>query len=145
MIKIDTYETGNILLDRIMLANDHSSRSKDRYTITELTTSVIPQIAAGSVIDQCGAMVYASSNESIATTDPYTGSVVADGPVFIIMTSLSGIFSASFTATAPVWSDAKQGYYGTGGQVAAKYLSYTMIKSGSSYTYKFKSLLQPGS
>jgi len=50
------------------------------------------------------------------------------------ITVYAGAIEATFTNTAPVWSDAKQGWYDAGS--ANRYLNFKMEKTGSNYANK---------
>jgi hypothetical protein len=52
------------------------------------------------------------------------------------ITVLNGSITAAFTATAPTWSDSKQGWYGTGGQANYRYTNVKMTKASTSYSGK---------
>lgn len=54
----------------------------------------------------------------------------------INMTFSNAALSAAFTATAPTWSDSKQGWYGTGGSATHRYLHYVMTKATTNYSNK---------
>lgn len=112
----------------------------DSISLTNYNNSTIPQIAAGSVVSNNGALYEFTSNESISTTDPVTSSTVADGWVFVcLIPNLgSGTITAAFTATAPTWSDSKQGWYLTGAYANYRVINYTVLKSTSSYTFKIQ-------
>ena len=73
------------------------------------------------------------TEEAISTTDPVTSSTVADGAVYVCIVPDTTTATAEFTATAPTWSDSKQGWYGTGGQANYRYVNFRMDKSGASY------------
>ena len=108
----------------------------DSITLTEFDSSTVPAIAAGSVVENNGAIYSFSSEESISLTDPVTSATVADGTVYVCLVPGTGTITAAFTATAPTWSDSKQGFYGTGGQANYRYLPYYATKASTSYTDK---------
>ena len=136
--QVNTYAVGDAKIDKIELALDYAFKSKiDSISITELYTATAPKISTGSVIENNGALFYANADETISTTDPYTSATVADGIVYIIYQISGTTLTAAFTATAPTWSDNKQGWYGTGAQSGNRYSPYMMLKSSTSYTNKY--------
>lgn len=96
-------------------------------SLTEWNTTTIPQIAAGSKLENNGALWEVTTNTTI------TGSP-SDGKVFIYFNPTTPAFV--FTNTVPTWSDSKQGWYGTGGSANYRYLPFATTKSGSSYSDK---------
>lgn len=112
---------------------------KNSYTITQMGTTTVPAIAIGSRVEVNGSYYLAESEEAISTTDPVTSSGVADGLVYLCMVPAGDglTATAAFTATAPTWSDTKQGWYGTGGQANNKYLHYACTKATSTYSDKY--------
>lgn len=107
---------------------------QNSYSLTEYDSTTVPAIAAGSKIEVNGSLYRAAEEEAISTTDPVTSTTVADGTVYICMIPSvdASTCTAAFTATAPTWSDSKQGYYGTGGQANYKYIA-ACYKSSTSY------------
>lgn len=117
---------------------------QNSYSLTEYDSTTVPAIAAGSKIEVNGSLYRAATEEAISTTDPVTSSAVADGTIYICMipSGDASTCTAAFTSTGPVWSDSKQGWYGTGDYANYKYIG-TCIKSTSSYTYKRLYLMGP--
>lgn len=111
---------------------------QNSYSLTEYDSTTVPAIAAGSKIEVNGSLYRAESEEAISTTDPVTSSTVADGTIYICMipSGDASTCTAAFTATAPTWSDSKQGWYGTGDQANYKYIGGCYLDSGS-YTGKY--------
>ena len=109
----------------------------DSITLTEFDSSTVPAIAAGSVVENNGSLYQFASEEAISTTDPGTSSTVADGTVYVLLVPGTGTITAAFTATAPTWSDSKQGWYGTGDEANYRYLPYYMTKVSTVYSKKY--------
>jgi len=122
---------------------------QNSYSLTEYDSTTVPAIAAGSKIEVNGSLYRAATEEAISTTDPVTSSAVADGTIYICMipSGDASTCTAAFTATAPTWSDSKQGWYGTGDYANYKYLNYVIIKATASYKKytggKFKNRFVP--
>jgi hypothetical protein len=214
---VSDYAIGDANLDNIMLTLDKAFKGEGSITLTEMLTTTVPEIAAGSWVENNGALYKFDSNESISTTDPVTSTTVADGEIYLCLvpqsgsasgattdatgynigatsitlasagtgdilagdiiqfagdinkytitsgdgdvsnggtitiaspglqqaipasataiTIVGGSLSAAFTATAPVWSDSKQGYYGSGALANYRHIA-SMEKSTASYTDK---------
>lgn len=107
----------------------------DSITLTNFDNSTQPAIAAGSIVECNGALYSFSSEESISLTDPVTSSTVADGTVYVCLVPSTSTITAAFTATAPTWSDSKQGWYGTGGQANYRYIA-RCLKASTAYDRK---------
>ena len=108
----------------------------DSITLTEFDSSTVPAIAAGSVVENNGSLYQFASEEAISTTDPGTSSTVADGTVYVLLVPGTGTITSAFTATAPTWSDSKQGWYGTGDEANYRYIGGA-TKATASYSDKF--------
>jgi len=137
LTQINSYSNvGNDDLDNLMLSNNKLFIGHDKLILTEMDTDTIPEIAAGSIIEVGGALLMASTDEFISTTDPVTDSTVADGTVYVCIDGTEKL--VYFTATPPTWSDTKQGWYGTGDQANYRYVPVAMTKSSTDYLYKRK-------
>jgi hypothetical protein len=123
--KINTYAVGDVNLTNMMLTLDSTRKGYNAATITHMNDTTVPAIAAGSMIEINGALY------SFATEEAITIGGVADGTVYIIIDPST--ITASFTATAPTWSDSKQGWYGTSGTANCRYLHYSIYKLSTTY------------
>lgn len=110
----------------MQLTEDKSFKSIHNVSLTNYDNTSLPAIAAGSCIEINGAFYEVTVNEAI-------GGSASDGANYIICTPSTSTFSAAWTTTAPTWSDAKQGFYGTGGNANNRYLGYKITKAGTSY------------
>lgn len=72
------------------------------------------------------------SNGGTITIEALTTAIPASATA---ITLHGASISAAFTATAPTWSDTKQGWYGTGGQANYKFIAQ-MDKASTLYSYK---------
>jgi len=75
-----------------------------------------------------------SDGGSIVIASPGLLASIAASAVAI--TIYSGSLTSAFTATAPTWSDSKQGWYGTGDQANYRYIARA-LKATASYTEKY--------
>ena len=83
-----------------------ASKGLNQVALTNYTTTIVPAIAANSVVDINGAIYTNSSNVSI------TGSTSNSTWYDILLTPSGASFTASFIARGTgVWSDSKQGLY----------------------------------
>lgn len=132
--KLNTYAIGDVDLTNIMAVLDQTRiGGVMQVSLTNLSSTAVPAIAAGSFLEVAGALYLVSTEEAISTTDPVTSAPVADGFIYIMAIPSGNSISFSFTATAPTWSDAKQGWYGTGTYAGCRYLDYYIKKATSSY------------
>ena len=132
--KVNTYAQDDSDILALQLTTDKTFKGYHQLTLTEYGTTTVPAIAAGSAIECNGALYKFDTEEAISTTDPVTSSTVADGTVYVCIIPDTTTATAAFTATAPTWSDSKQGWYGTGGQVNYRYTEYVIYKLTASYS-----------
>lgn len=133
--KVNDYSISDTNIETLMLTTDQIFKGKCECTLTEMDTTTVPEIAAGSYIEVNGTLFKFDSDESISTTDPVTSSTVADGTVYIMIVPSTDTCAAAFTATAPTWSDSKQGWYGTGDYASYRYVG-GCTKTSINYTGK---------
>ena len=131
--KVNTYAQDDSDILALQLTTDKTFKGYHQLTLTEYGTTTVPAIAAGSAIECNGALYKFDTEEAISTTDPVTSSTVADGAVYVCIVPDTTTATAAFTATAPTWSDSKQGWYGTGGRANYRYVNFRMDKSGAYY------------
>lgn len=131
--KVNNYSNIDTNIQALQLTTDKVFKGLHQLTLTEMDTTTVPAIAAGSVVECNGTLIKYDTEEAIVTTDPHTSATVADGAVYIVIKGAD--LTAYFTATAPTWSDAKQGYYGTTTWANDRYVGFTR-KSTSSYIQK---------
>ena len=80
-------------------------------TLTNYTGSAVSAIAAGSSVEIAGAFFLFSSEESVTGLSAIATAATAYVALMPSGTAGSQIVSASWTATAPTWSESKQGWY----------------------------------
>ena len=127
-IKIDNFAVGDVNLTAIMDTLQGLRQGHFQASLTEMDTATIPKIAAGSIFDLNGSLVYVDADETI-------GGTPADGVTYIKAIYSSGAVSFEWTATAPTFSTSKNGWYGTSASSGHRYIA-KMIKASSSYTGK---------
>ena len=134
--KVNNYSQVDSDILALQLTTDKTFKGYHQLTLTNYDNTTVPAIAAGSAIECNGALYKFDTEEAISTTDPVTSAAVADGTVYICIIPSTDTCTAAFTATAPTWSDSKQGWYGTGDQANYRYAQYCMLKASTSYSGK---------
>lgn len=127
-IKIDNFAIGDVNLSAIMDTLQGLKQGHFQASLTEMDTTTIPKIAAGSIFDLNGSFVYIDADETI-------GGTPVDGVTYVKAIYSSGAVSFEWTATAPTFATDKNGWYGTGASSGHRYIA-KMIKASSSYTGK---------
>jgi hypothetical protein len=131
--KVNNYSQVDSNILELQLTTDKTFKGYHQLTLTNYDNTTVPAIAAGSAIECNGALYKFDTEEAISTTDPVTSATVADGTVYVCIVPGATTCTAAFTATAPTWSDSKQGWYGTGGQANYRYAEYFVTKEDSNY------------
>lgn len=126
--KIDNFAIGDVNLTAIMDTLQGLRQGHFQASLTEMDTTTIPQVAAGSIFDLNGSLVYVDADETI-------GGTPVDGVTYIKAIYSSSTVSFEWTATAPTFSTSKNGWYGTSASSGHRYIA-KMIKASSSYTGK---------
>lgn len=124
--KINNFSIGDSNIQSVMLTLDKAYKGLHQVSLTNYNTTAESQIAAGSVVENNGALYTFNSNESI------TGSP-SGGTVYIRLVPSGDTITAEYTNTAPTWSDSKQGWYGTGGDANKRYIEVVFVKSSSEW------------
>jgi hypothetical protein len=131
--RVNNYSQVDSNILELQLTTDKTFKGYHQLTLTNYDNTTVPAIAAGSAIECNGALYKFDTEEAISTTDPVTSATVADGTVYVCIVPGATTCTAAFTATAPTWSDSKQGWYGTGGQANYRYAEYLITKATASY------------
>jgi hypothetical protein len=134
MNKVNNYSQVDSNILELQLTTDKAYKSQHTLTLTNYNNTTVPAIAAGSAIEVNGTLYKADTEEAISTTDPVTSATVADGTVYVVIVPGATTATAAFTATAPTWSDSKQGWYGTGDYANYRYAEYQLYKATSAYS-----------
>lgn len=127
-VKIDNFSTSDVNLTAIMDTLQATRQGHFRLSLTEIDTTTEPEIAAGSIIDLNGSLIYFDADESI-------GGTASDGVVYVKLIYSSGTVTAEYTSTAPAFDTSKNGWYGTGANSGHRYIA-KMIKADTAYTGK---------
>lgn len=98
-------------------------------SLTEFSSDLEPEIAAGSKVEIGGALFEFVGNESITG---WAG-IGAGNDVYIKLTVAGAAVTASFTTTPPTWSESKQGFY----DALERYIGGLYKDAGGDYTRKF--------
>lgn len=112
-------------IDSMQETLDAQRRGYHQVTLTEMDTTTIPQVAAGSMVEVGGSLYEAGSAESISGS-------ASSGINYIYLVPGTDIVTPTWTTTAPTWSDAKQGWYGTGGSAGYRYIEFSVDYDGAS-------------
>lgn len=97
-------------------------------SLTDFDVTTVSQIAAGSILEIGGAVLLFESDESMGAN----WAAMAQGVVYAYINGTT--YESTYTATAPTWSDEKQGWYdGTG---AHRYYARFYKDAGANYTRK---------
>lgn len=127
-IKLDNFSTSDVNLTAIMSTAQAMRNGHFALSLTEMDSTTIPQIAAGSIIDLNGTLIYFDADETI-------GGTPVDGVTYIKLIYSSGTVTAEWTATAPVFNTSLNGWYGTAGSSGHRYVAKT-IKATANYSGK---------
>lgn len=141
---INTYAIGNEDIENMQVTLDKVFVGKGKISITERYTDVRPEIAAGSIIESAGGLYVTGANTAISTIDPYTAASIPNDVIYIIFVPGVSVLLPAFTTTEPVWSDAKQGWYGTGAFANAVYAPYMMERVVTEYIDKYRAFGDDG-
>jgi hypothetical protein len=127
--QLNDYSVGDASIDGVMVTLDATRRGHMALTLTQMDTNVVPAIAAGSVVEVGGALFEFTTDEAL------TGSP-SDGTVYIKLVPSGSAptitLTPTMTNTAPVWVDAKQGWYGETTSATHRYVA-RMYKISTAY------------
>jgi hypothetical protein len=121
---INTYTQLDTDILALQLTSDANFVGKHNISLTNYDTTGVPAIAAGSIVECNGALFEFTADEAVTGTP-------SNGTVYIQIVPSTTTCTAAFTNTAPTWSDAKQGFYGTGGAANYRYLEFEMTRSSA--------------
>jgi len=112
---IEKFYYGETTLDNYITSKTYLQKSFYSVTFSEMTTTAKPVIQIGSSIEIDGDLYYFDANEPISVT-PSTG-------VCYVKVYVSGSNAiAEMTNTSPAFNFLKNGWYGTGGSAAHRYI-----------------------
>ena len=107
--KVNAYAIGDVDLTSLMETVDRQRRGYQALSLTNFSSLLEPKIASGSLVEVSGALFKFEVDESITG---WSG-IANSNEVYIKLVPAGSSITAVFTTTAPVWSDAKQGFYST--------------------------------
>lgn len=109
--------------------------STQKVSLTNWDNTSESQIAVGSILENNGILFQVTANTAISGSP-------SDGHVYITLVPSgdpalgTATVTPTYTNTAPTWSDAKQGWYGTGGSATYGYLPFKFYKSTTNWYNK---------
>lgn len=107
-----------------------------RLSLTNFDNLLEPEIAAGGRAEVGDSLFYASGNEPITGWAGIAVSTMAYIKLVPAGTT-PDTCTAVFTDVAPVWSDSKQGYYGTGAAAIHRYIGGLYKDAAGNYAWKW--------
>lgn len=121
--KVNGYGIGDVNLTKLMQSVDAQRKGFCAISLTEYETDSEPAIAAGSAVEVNGALFKFDTEEEISGSP-------SDGDVYVMLVADGDSIIAEFINTEPVWSDSKQGWYGTGDDANNRYIASMVLDSG---------------
>lgn len=134
--EINLYGVGDVNLTALMNTVDSQRVTYHALSLTNYDNDLEPAIAAGSFIEVGGTLF--SFGVELAITG-WAG-IGNDTPAYIKLVPAGtspDTVTAIFTDTAPVWSDAKQGWYGTAAAANHRYVAGLYRDDAASYDDKW--------
>ena len=143
--KISNFAEGDVNLTAIMQTINAAYKGLHQLSFVDPSNKyIVPEIAAGSVIEVNGALYNFEENEGITGDFPFD----SDDWRYVMMVPSSDSNSndfiyAEYTTVVPTWDTEKQGFYGTGvyancrsiGHVSRFYVGSGSGYEGSNYIY----------
>lgn len=133
--EINLYGVGDVDLTALMDTVDKQRVTYQGLSLTNYDNTSEPAIASGSLSEVAGALFKFTSEEAITGW----GSISNDTDVYIKLVPAGtdpDTVTAEFTDISPVWSDAKQGWYGTGGSANHRYVAALYKLDAATYQAK---------
>ncbi len=140
--EVNLYAIGDVDLEALMNTVDLQRVTYQGLSLTNYDNTALPAIAAGSLAEVAGTLFKLTVEEAI------TGwGGVAVGAAYIKLVPAGtdpDTVTAEFTDTAPTWSDAKQGWYGTAAAANHKYIGGLHRVDAATYYNKYLITKQVG-
>ena len=133
--QVNLYAIGDVDLQAIMNTVDLQRVTFQGLSLTNYDNTSLPAIAAGSLAEVAGTLFKFTVEEAITGW----GAIANDTAAYIKLVPAGTTpdeVTAEFTDTAPTWSDAKQGWYGTGGAANHRYIATLMKVDAATYADK---------
>jgi hypothetical protein len=127
--KINTYANDDTNILAVQTTADQLIINRTSVSLTNMTDTTLPIVAAGSYFD-CGGTLY-----KVGTNTTPSGTPTDNATCYIMATpAVDGLTATlSFTNTAPTWNDSKQGWYGTSGNAGNVYLPFEIYRASTVY------------
>ncbi len=106
IVLVNDFAVGDVNLTAMMETLNITYKGKSEVTLSNYDNDTAPDIKVGSVFDCNGAIFSVTSSDE--TPSGYSG--IANDTMFYLIYSV-GLNEFIYTATAPTWSDSKQGWY----------------------------------
>ena len=132
--EINLYGVGSVDLTALMNTADLQRVGYMALSLTNYDNTALPAIAAGSLVEVGGTLFSFGIEEAITG---WAG--VAVGVAYIKLVPAGATpdtVTAEFTDTAPVWSDAKQWWYGTVASANHRYIATLYKVDAATYSTK---------
>jgi len=140
-LNIYTPDTDDNINNVISTLNKSISPMNNNIVLTELYSSTIPKIKAGSLVNLSGSLYKIYDDTDISTIDPFTGASVSDGVVYVVYYLSGSNLLFALTASSPAWDNSKHVFYKT----TYNYTKYYMTKSGALYVRKSDNMIMQDS
>ncbi len=133
--EINLYGVGDVDLTALMNTVDLQRVTFQGLSLTNYDNTSLPAIAAGSLVEAGGTLFKFAIEEAITGW----GAISNDTPAYIKLVPAGtdpDTVTAEFTDTAPTWSDAKQGWYGTAAAANHRYVATLTKIDAATYAAK---------
>jgi hypothetical protein len=125
--KVNNYSNADSNILEVQTTLDKVFIGGTSVSLTNPSDTTSPVIAAGSKVE-CGGTLYKFDSNETPTGTPTDASTN-----YIMLVPNGATCTLAFTATAPTWSDSKQGWYGTSGTANNVYLPIRFYRLGTVY------------
>lgn len=122
---MNIYGVGDVNLSNMMASENALTKGFHQVSLTNWSTTAVPQISLGSLVECDGALYQSTVNETI-------GGSTSDGTLYIKSVPSSNTVTFEFSTTAPTWDVIKQGWY-TSTTSNERYLEYLITRSSNNY------------
>ncbi len=133
--EVNLYGVGDVDLTAMMDTLDRQRITFHALSLTNYDNTSLPAIAAGSHEEVAGTLFKFAGEEAI-TGWAGIGNDTAAYIKLVPAGTDPDTVTAEFTDISPTWSDAKQGYYGTGGNANHKYVAGLYKVDAATYSKK---------
>ncbi len=140
IVLVNNFAVGDVNLTAMMKTLNLAYKGKSDITLSNYDNDTAPDVKVGSVFDCNGSIFEVTSSDE--TPSGYSG--IANDTMFYLIYSVS-LNEFIYTATAPTWSDSKQGWYDGNNRYFYVLAKSTLIPYGGKIPYtnidgKYKAL-----